>query len=162
MIPAKRLYEQATAKVTKQNLPVPARPKGTDPEIEFPDDPAELTGPELSQKMMRAAGWYAFNEWLRGRCESELVAVDAEYRYLVNTKGNELRQDPVFKNRSGEIIEAEVLLRYSAELSEIQTKRVELLTIKPQLESRSNIYDRLYAALSREQSRRESQTRVTG
>ncbi len=54
-IEAKDIHEWAVARMQGLKLPVPRKPKNTDPEFSLPDDPDALPSPEVGQLMMRFA-----------------------------------------------------------------------------------------------------------
>lgn len=155
------IFVRVLEKVGKHNLPLPKKPNFTDKEFEVPTDPDSITTVELGQKMMQASAFYSYAKRLLGVLEAELIPLEAEYKLRVITRGNILRRDPTFKSRSAEIIEAEVLSN-NEDLLPLYERKVELLSIKSILESRADIYDRVYVTLSRELSRRGIESRVQG
>ena len=116
--------------------------------------------------MLKLAGFYGYAARLLGLLESELVLVESEYRLGINAAGLHLRGSESFGKRpSAEVVEAAVVTAEEehgdhSDLLDLRHRRLELLAVKAQLESRLLIYDKGYAALSREQSRREVESRV--
>ena len=152
------LFDQVRGKVEKHHLPLPAKPKGSDVEFDFPDDPSALHGVQLGQMMLRFAGFFAYTQRLLSVLESELVLVDAEYRLQVNVASIEVRKD--LGRLSAEVIEANVLADNEA-LTLLYKRRLELLSIKKLLEGRLSVYEKMGYALSRELSRREMEARLS-
>jgi hypothetical protein len=155
------LFKLALEKVGKHNLPLPKKPNFDEAEFEIPEDPDDLTTIELGQRMMQATAFYGYSKRLLGVLDAELVPLDYAYNLRIQQHGNLLRVDPTFKNRSGEIIEAAVLANNDS-LAPLLARRLELRSIKVLLEARLEIYDRTYTVLSRELSRREVESRITG
>ena len=147
-------------RMAKQNLPPPAKPKLKDPEFTIPTDPSKLTNHELGSRMLQTSAWYAYAQYLLGRCESELVLVEAEFRLKANVVMQELRKEVGRINQ--EAIESIAVANNPEELGGLYERRVQLMSIRKQLESRILIYEKGYNAFSREQSRREMEARVSG
>jgi hypothetical protein len=158
---AEEIFATVLEKVGKHNLPLPRKPAYEEKEFEIPTDPDALNTIELGQKMMQSSAFYAYAKRLLGVLEAELIPLEAEYKLRTISLGNIVRRDPTFKSRSAEIIEAEVLSA-NVELLPLHNRKVELQAIKALLESRADIYDRVYLTLSRELSRRGIESRVQG
>ena len=157
-IEAKDIHEWAVARMKGLKLPVPRKPKNTDPEFSLPDDPDALPSPEVGQLMMRFAAWFSYSVRLLGMADSELVLVESEYKLKVNSRGIKLREE--LGRVSAEVVEAAVLAE-DGDITEIYQRRLELLAIKTHLEARTKIYERGYSAMSRELSRRETEARLS-
>ena len=156
----KSILEWAKNKMAKYQLPVPSKPKGKDIEFDFPDDPSKLSNAELGQQMLRFASFFGYAQRRFGIVEARYVLVDAEYTTKVNVAGIQIRESEVLGKRpSAEVVEAAVL-RDNKELAPLYRRRLQLLTLRVRLESLIKIYERLYAALSRELSRRELESHI--
>ena len=160
LLDSKAILRWVQEKMEKLRLPAPARPKYKDPEFIIPADPSSLTTTELGQRMLQTAGWYAYCQRMFGLCESELVLVDAEFKLKVNIIAYELRKELGRVNQ--EAIESIAVAKNKEELSPLYERRLQLTAVKKRLESQLLIYERVYQALSREQSRRELEARVSG
>lgn len=157
-IKAKDIHSWAVGRMKGLKLPVPRKPKGTDPEFSLPDDPDALPSPEISQLMFQFADWFSFIVRQLGMADSELVLVEEEYKLKVNSRGIKLREK--LGRVSADVIEAAVLAE-NGDLTEIYQRRLELLAIKAHLEARAKIYDCGKQAMSRELSRRETEARTS-
>ena len=153
------LFKELKQRIAELGLPLPKKPEGTDPEFEFPTDPSALTGPRLGQFMMRFAGYFAYCQRLLSLLESELALVDAEYRLRVSSARLRLSAEEYGKRPSGDVVEAAALEQDEA-LTPLYKRRLELLGVKELLAGRLLIYEKLHAALSRELSRREMESRL--
>ena len=153
-----KVFDWATDRVRRQNLPLPKKPRGTDPEYDVVDDPDSLSSVELGQRMSRFAAWLTYCMRLVGTVESELVLVEAEYKLRVNAAMIDARE-ALPGRPSADLVEAYVL-RESDELGLLYKRKLELVAIKAQLEPRLRIYDKSWQALSRELTRREIESRV--
>ena len=47
------ILEWVKGKMKKHRLPLPKKPEGTDPKLEFPDDPDDLSSAKLGQLMLK-------------------------------------------------------------------------------------------------------------
>jgi hypothetical protein len=160
---ANEQFDGVLKKVASKGLPLPRKPTTKDPEFDFPEDPSSLSGVKLSQMMGRFTAWYAYTQRLFGLLDSELTLVDAEYRLLLVQGGLKLRTESEYGKRpSADIIEAAVLAEADDDLLGLRDRRLELAAIKVMLSSRILIYERCYAALSRELTRREMEARIQG
>ncbi|KKK94257.1 hypothetical protein LCGC14_2684690 [marine sediment metagenome] len=157
-VKSKDLQAWAEIKMLKQRLPLPKKPKASDPEFAYPEDPGILEPIEIGQYMSRFTAWFNYATSLLGRITSELVLVEAEYRREVDSRCSEVLVDLPGKP-TVKVIEAEVLKRFD-ELGPLYKRRLQLLTIKETLEARARIYERGYSAMSRELSRREMEAKL--
>lgn len=151
------IHSWAEEKLRKQNLPLPAKPKGENVEYEFPEDPNSVTNIELGQLMAQFASFFGYTQRLLGLAESEFILVEAEYKLQIHTRGIKLREE--HGRISADAIEA-MVLGEDGDLTELYKRYLELLTIKTQLDSRIKIFQAAYSALSRELSRREMEVRL--
>lgn len=142
-------------------LPAPARPRVEGAEYTFPEDPEELSVTELGQKMLHFSGLHGHAQWRLGQLESKLIAISAEYRIRIQQHGLEWKEKAEVKRPSADVLEAAVLLEHP-ELMPLFQKKTELEAIEAQLESHVKIYERAWAALSRELARREMEVRAGG
>ncbi len=157
-VDSSEIKEWAEKKMSKQGLPLPAKPTGKDVEFEYPEDPSKLTSIEISQWMAKFIGWFNWTTTLLGRVASELVLIEAEYRLKVNAfRADVLEGLP--SRPAAEVVEATVLKEHD-ELKPIYERRLKLLSVEKSLDSRAKIYERGYAAMSRELSRREMETKI--
>lgn len=151
------IFTWSTDKVRKLHLPLPKQPKSEDPEFSWPEDPSNLNNTQLGQMMLQMAGFYGYTQRLLGILESELTLVDAELKLKVNAASVPIRKE--LGRLNNEVIEAAVISN-NEEFTPLYKRKLELLSIKDQLQSRLLIYDKLYSCLSREQSRRDTETRI--
>ncbi len=149
----------AEDKMGKQGLPLPTKPKGKDPEFAYPEDPGKLVSIEIGQWMSKFTAWLTYTTSLLGRITSELVLVEDEYSFKINSFASEVLVDlpgkPTIK-----VIEAEVLKQHD-ELGPLRERRLQLMTVKKTLESRVKIYEHGYQAMSRELSRKEMEAKTS-
>lgn len=157
-VKADNVLEWAREKMEKKRLPLPKRPRGKDPEFIFPDDPDTLSSSELGQLMMRMTAFFGYAQRLFGLADSEFALVDIEYKVQINMAGIEVREK--LGRVSADVVEAAVLSE-NEDIAPLYERRLKLMTIRSQLESRLKIYEKLYQALSRELSRREMESRVS-
>ena len=157
-VDSSEIKEWAEKKMSKQGLPLPAKPTGKDVEFEYPEDPSKLHSIEVGQWMSKFAGYFNYTTSLLGKVTSELVLVESEYRLRVNALRagviNDLPSRP-----AAEVVEAEVLKQHD-DLTPLYKRRLQLMSIKETLEARARIYERGYSAMSRELSRREMEGKV--
>lgn len=154
---SKEILETVQKKIAELNLPVPPKPATDDTEMQLPPDPSLLSSTALAQKLMRASSWFGYVQRLIGVLESELVLLNAEYKIKVNVLGIPVRNKLGKQNK--EVIES-IVLNENKDIMPLYTRIQELTSIRETLNSRMEIYHKFYAALSREQSRRESESRV--
>lgn len=147
----------AREKMEKKRLPLPKRPRGKNPEFAFPDDPDTLSSNELGQLMMRMTSFFGYAQRLFGLADSEFALVDIEYKVKINAAGIAVREK--LGRVAADVVEAAVL-NESEDIGPLYERRLKLMTIRSQLESRLKIYEKLYQALSRELSRREMESRT--
>ena len=148
----------AKEKMDTRRLPLPKKPRGRDPQFDFPDDPDALGSNELGQLMMRMASYLGYTQRLLGIADSELALVEAEYRLRVNTAGLEARER--LGRVAADVVEAAVLAE-NGDLVPLYERRLRLMTVCIQLKSRLSMYEKFYQALSRELSRREMESRAS-
>jgi hypothetical protein len=152
------LKKWGEGKMSRQGLPTPSKPKGKDPEFEYPEDPSKLQSIEVGQWMSRFTGYFNYATSLLGRVASELVLIEAEYRLKVNTLRGEVLDD-LPSRPAADVVESEVLKR-NDELAPIYERRLKLLSIEKTLEARAKTYERGYQAMSRELARREMEGKI--
>jgi hypothetical protein len=154
---ANEIHEQVLEKMSKSGFPAPSKPSTKDTEIALPSDPSELTSIELAVKLSKAAGWFSYCQYRLGQVESELVLQQAEYKIKLNLASIPVRQE--LGRQNADVIEAAVLGK-NEDILMIYDRIAELTSIKESLASRLSIYEKFYSALSREQSRRDTESRV--
>jgi hypothetical protein len=154
---ANKIHEQVLEKMSKSGFPAPTKPSFEDAEIALPPDPSELTSIELAQKLSKSAAWFSYCQYRLGQVESELVLQQAEYKVKLNLASIPVREE--LGRQNADVIEAAVL-GGSTEILTIYERIAELTSIKESLEARLSVYDKFYSALSREQSRRDTESRV--
>lgn len=155
---------QATATAMgRLRLPAPARSKIEESEYSFPEDCSteSLSSTELGSKMLHFNALLGHTQWRLGQLESKLIAITAEYRIRVQQYGLEWKAAADVKRPSADVLEAAVLTEHT-ELVPLYQKKTELEAIQAQLESHVKIYERGWAALSRELARREMEVRAGG
>lgn len=155
---SRQIHEWAKERVAKQGFPLPAKPKG-DGEFTFPEDPDSLTNTQLGQLMLRLSAWHSFCLRRLGEVESELLLVEAEHRLKVNVAGLKTREE-LPGRPAADVVESAVLAQ-NGDLEPLYRRRLELLTIKSQLDSRAKIYEKSWQALSRFQAMKEMEVRLT-
>lgn len=158
-VESKEILDWAASKLAQQRLPLPAKPETSGSEVSFPVDMSSLKSVELSQWMSQLSGYFGYTTRLLGLVESELVLADAEFKLKVNTFGLDTRER-LGGRPAADVVEAAVLKEHD-ELTSLYRRRLELLTVKTQLDARAKIYERFYQAFSRELSRREMELRLT-
>jgi hypothetical protein len=155
----KQVLDWAKGKLRAQRLPLPKKPAADKPEYEFPEDPDALTSVELGQLMLKYAAYHGYTLRLMGVLDAELTALESEYQLKVQTYGLEARQE--LGRVAFDAIEAAVLQK-RRELVGVKKRITELRTVRASLEASSQIYERHWNALSREQARRTSDIRTGG
>ncbi|HEC64463.1 MAG TPA: hypothetical protein ENI23_04135 [bacterium] len=158
-IKSSEILSWAQEKVKKQHLPIPKKPEQELEEYELPDNFADMNSIELSQWASWFNAWYSRTVWLLGLCESELLLVENEYRLKINSKGGIIREK---RGRVSEAVIESLVLADDGEMGEIYQRRLELLSLRPQLDALIKVYERSTYALSRELSRREYEARIVG
>ena len=156
-IKADDIHKWARDIIGKKNLPIPKKPKGTDPEFSFPDDPSALSPTKLGQLMMRFTSYFGYTQWLLGLADSEFALVDSEYKVNMNVAGIQVREE--LGRVAADVVEA-VVLKNDSSLTPLYERRQKLTAIRIQLESRLKIYEKMNYALSRELTRRDMETRI--
>jgi hypothetical protein len=116
-----------------------------------------MSSVELGQLMLKYAGFHGYALRLLGIVDSELTALSAEYRMKVQMRGLDLRK--VLGRVAFEAVEAAVLKAYP-DLIPLYKRITELQTVKVQLSTHAEIYNRHWTALSREQARRADELRM--
>ena len=150
---SKEIFTWAEERISRKRFPLPSQPKTPElEEYEYPVDPSRLSGPELGQWLQRMYAWFGYGQRLLGLAESELVTVEAEYKLKVNTESLRIR-DNLSGRPSADLVEAAVL-QENEYLVALLKRKLELTTIRTELESRLKIYDIQGRALSRELTRR--------
>ena len=151
-VDSEKLKAWVDGKMAQQNLPLPKKPDGKDPEFEYPEDPSKLVPIEIGQWMAKFTGWFNYATSLLGRVGSELVLVEAEYRFNVNTRRSGVLEG-LPSRPAADVVESCVLKEHD-ELAPLYERRLKLLSIEKRLDARAKIYDRGYQAMSRELTRR--------
>ena len=154
---ANKIHEQVLEKMSKSGFPAPSKPSTHDSEMTLPPDPSVLTSIELAQRLSKSASWFSYCQYRLGQVESELVLQHAEYKIELNLASIPIRQE--LGRQNADVIEAAVIAS-KPELEIIYARIAELTSIKETLEARLSVYDKFYSALSREQSRRDTESRV--
>ncbi len=154
---ANKIYKKVEDKMSKSGFPIPSKPSSDDFEIQLPPDPSTITSIELAQKLSRSAAWHSYCTYRLGQVESELVLLEAEYRLHLNQASIPIRES--LGRQNAEVIEAATLEKHE-ELMPQYIRIMELKSIKEVLDARVSVYDKFYSALSREQSRRDTESRV--
>lgn len=154
----REIFAWATDRLRRQRLPMPRRPSVADPEYEFPDDPEALTLVQLGQLMLRYAGYAGYTYRLLGILESELVALEREYRLKVGQYGIAVRER-LGGRPAAETVEAHVLAEHT-ELLPLVKRLTELETVRANLKRAIEAYTLHWQALSREQARRSDERRM--
>ncbi|KKK99466.1 hypothetical protein LCGC14_2632460 [marine sediment metagenome] len=86
-----------------------------------------------------------------------MLLVESEYRLRVNAAGVAVREE---LGRVSQDVIADVVLERNEDLTPLYKRKLELTTVKVQLESRLRTYERAWNALSRELSRRELEAKI--
>lgn len=154
------IFGWAQSKLQDLSLPQPRRPATEEKEYDFPEDPDSLTTTELGQLMLRFAGYAGYRMRQLGVLESELVALDREWKLKVGSYGTSIREQ-LGGRPSIETVEAYVLNAHP-ELLPLYKRVTELETVRANLKRQVETYEYAWQALSREQSRRSDQVRTGG
>ncbi len=157
-VSSKDIMDWTKEKMQKHHLPTPLKPEYTDPKLDFPDDPDDLSSNKLGQLMLQMTAFLGWALSLYGLADSEFALVDSEYKVQVNSLGIEKRKE--LGRLSADVIEAAVLAD-NEDLGELYERRLKLQTVRIQLDNRIKIYEKFYAALSRELSRRELEAKTS-
>jgi hypothetical protein len=153
----KEIFDKATEAVNSKGLPQPRKPNSKDPEFTFPEDPNQIRSIEIGQWMLKFTGFLTYTTRLLGLVDSELVGLDAEYKEAINNYAAETREK-IGIRVNAEVVESAVLKAHP-DLEPLYGRKVELNAIRVQLEARAKIYDKGYAAMSRELARREMESK---
>lgn len=157
-VDSKDVLDWAKRNMKRHKLPEPVKPRGEDPELSFPDDPDRLSSAKLGQLMLRTTSFLAWALKLYGLADSEYALVEAEYKIQINARGVNKRKE--MGRVAADVIEAAVLADDEGELGELYERKLKLQTVRTQLDNRIKIYEKCYAALSRELSRRELEAKT--
>jgi len=161
MINSEDIIKATTKSMERLRLPTPARPRIDAAEYTFPEDPEALSITELGSQMLHFNALLGHTQWRLGQLESKLIAIAKEYQIRIQQHGLEWKAQAEVKRPSQEVLEAAVLASHT-ELMPLCQKKTELEAIQVQLESHVKIYERAWAALSRELARREMENRAGG
>lgn len=126
-------------------------------EYALPSDPDALSDSRLSQEMLRLASWRGYAKRLLGKVNAELVELEADFKTLVHQRSISHRKE--MGRVALEVIEA-ITLADDAELQVMRKRITRLHVLRIHLETRESTYADYWAALSREQSRREMTRRI--
>lgn len=154
------IYDWAKKKLLEHRIPLPKSPKSDVADYEFPEDPDALTSTELGQLMLRCAAYAGRRNVQLGVLESELVALDREYKLKVGTLGLGIREE-LGGRPSQETVEFAVLNKHP-ELLPLYKRITELETIRANLKRQIETYQLHWQALSRELSRRFEEMKTGG
>lgn len=156
----KGIFKWSIDKMRSSRIPIPAMPDGKDEEYEFPENPDELSSTELGQLMLQVAAYGGKRNVQMGILESELVALDSEYKLKIGVYGVEIRES-IGGRPSQETVEYAVLERHP-ELMPVYKRTTELKTVQANLRRQIETYQMHWQALSRELSRRFDESRTGG
>lgn len=156
----KEIFEWSIAKMKASRIPIPAMPDGKDEQYEFPENPDDLTHTELGQLMLRIAAYGGKRNVQLGILESELVALDREYKLKIGVFGIEIREE-MGGRPSHETVEFGVLERHE-ELMPLYKRMTELEVVRANLRRQCETYQEHWKALSRELSRRYDESKTGG
>ena len=157
-VKGKDIFDEATRKVNAKGLPQPKQPLVEDPEFQFPADPNNITSVEIGQWLYKFTGYFNHATRLIGLVESELVGLDAEYKLQIHSRSMDVRGQTSGRPNA-DVVEA-LVLRDNPSLEPLYSRRLELQTIKAQLEARIRIYEKGYQAMSRELARRDMEAKL--
>lgn len=141
------------------NLPMPAKPQHVG-QYTFPEDPDELTGPEVAQLMLRLAGFCAHIFKLLAIVESEGVALEREWRLRIGEYTTEVRAK-LGGRPAHDTVEIAVVTQHE-ELRPLYNRMTQLEVVRTRLRRYVEMYQVGYQAMSREASRRSDQLRAGG
>lgn len=142
------------------NFPQMRKPEGLGEDYTYPSDVRNLTGIDLGSLSLKLTGWYTFCLGEIGREESELIGYQTIYDTRLGIKAHEQKAQRAdakgvipFSILSSLAIRADPILE--AMTKELTQRKMRIR----RLESQAKIYEEQLAKLSREQSRREAESR---
>lgn len=144
--------------IKDHKLPVPRRPEGFGSEYDFPTDPRVLTGIELSQIMLRMAAYRGYCHLLLGQQDVELSSFQSVYDIMLGKAMND-KAAASSRKLVKEVLRA-VTISDDDQLRRLTRSLTEREAVVKRLEHQLKIYEDHLFALSREQSRRESEARA--
>jgi hypothetical protein len=152
------LYESARDKVALHRLPNPTRPKAGEPQYTFPQSPGNLTSEQLGAMMLRLAGYLGYLLVKQGEVEAELIGVDAQF------DTNIAALIPAIRAEHGRLNKEEVralAVNADIDLRKLYERLTELRSVEAILRGKIAAYTQHFQALSREQSRRDTEARAS-
>ena len=124
---------------------------------DFPEDHTAIGNVELQQYMSRFSGAYAWSSRRVGLTEIDYTAASEVLTNELNIKGLKYREG--LGRVSVDVVNAAVL-EGDEELRDLNLQVMKLKALLTLLETSSRICDKLWQALSREQARREMESRL--
>lgn len=147
--------DRARDLLARAELPVQGKPTGMEKEYSFPTDPAALSSNELGRMMLKLASWRGYCARILAQIDAELTALTPVYNIIL---GREMTN--VSNNREGARLVKEqltaVAMDRNEELQNLYALGVEKQAAKIRFHAQWEIYNDQWAALSREQSRRDA------
>lgn len=138
--------------------PNPNRPKGFGENFDFPDDLHLESLSTIGQLMGKLAAFRGYTTRLLGTQEATLSVVTSVYEVVLGYAMHDVARE----NSAGRILkDAQQSLAFdqSEDLAWLYEEKIKLDAVVLKLRSQLTIYDQYYQALSREISRRDTESR---
>lgn len=140
---------RATKQVMNLGLPLPNRPG--DEGLEWPSNVADLPSEGLAEHLSWCTGWGSYAGWHLARAETNETAYEAQYKIteqqlIVNSEKDYKTVTEMKANISGTKV-----------LTDCKAKALEAKALRKMLAALLDGYEKRYATVSREISRRDSE-----
>lgn len=154
-------YDAAVARsrelMEQIGLPSPRRPDKMEKEYDFPDNPAGLSSTELGQKMMALMAWYGYAAKHLGVQDAQLTAMKSVFEIMIGKAMVDIAKLSAIRLVKDQ--QFAMALDKDGELAAFYSRMLEKQVFADTLRAQVQVYEKQWAALSREQSRRSEDHR---
>lgn len=141
-----RTLQKAELQLVQLGLPIPNQPR--EKVLVWPENVADLDGPELANHLSWCAAWSSYARYQLARSETNYAAFQTELSVkesiaIVNSKGDH-----------SSVTETKASVYQLPEIQRLKAKLLESEALKKMIKSLLDGYEMKYATISREISRR--------
>lgn len=149
--------QRAEALIENSGLPVPTRPQGLGKEYSFPTDPIQIDMQQLGKLRMQLAAYLGYTKLLLGGEDMAYTALKKAYDIRMDLHAQHVIDTSNATRPPGRETAQVIAMARNPEMKEIYQDLIEREAKVKKLQTQADIYQGHLDALSREQSRRESE-----
>lgn len=146
----------------KHSFPSPTKPAGFAEEYTFPTDPAAVSIHEVGKLMMTLAAWKAYCAKILAEQDGSLQALESVYDIILGYEMWKVQKEHTTTS-AGRLVKEQLIaiaINSNETLRDVYELKTAKSIFKARLAAQYGIYDSQFQALSREVSRRETESRV--